>query len=116
MSDYSNLTRISDDCGLEVTETMDDAKQTMNRIWEIEKLARDEILILLSSSNAFTRQENVGSIEMLKELCLRNKDLKIRFLTPKSEHVEQVRSQTRMITIISTLNLFRNFHKPKFRY
>lgn len=48
---------------------------------------------MLFSTNAFTGQENVGSIEILKELCSKNKDLKIRFLTPKSEHVEQVRSQ-----------------------
>jgi two-component system, OmpR family, sensor histidine kinase VicK len=77
----------------EITETMIDPLKTQNRVWEMAKSAKEEILIMLSSANAFARQENAGSIEILKELSLKRRDLRIRFLIPKSNHVEEVRSE-----------------------
>jgi two-component system, OmpR family, sensor histidine kinase VicK len=76
----------------EITETIMDPVKTLNRCWDMAKSAREEILIMLSTSNAFIRQENLGSVELLMELSLKKKDLKIRFLVPKSERAEEVRS------------------------
>lgn len=58
------------------------------------KSARKEILVIFSTSNAFARQEKVGSIDLLKNMSSKRKGLKIRILTPKCEHVE-VRSELR---------------------
>ena len=65
------------------------------------KSAQKEVLIIVSSAKAFARQENAGSIEILKKLRSMRKDLTIRILTPKSDHVEDVRLEIK--------NLYSNF-------
>jgi two-component system, OmpR family, sensor histidine kinase VicK len=95
----------------EITETIMDPVKTLNRCWDMAKSAREEILIMLSTSNAFIRQENLGSVELLKELSLKKKDLKIRFLVPKSERAEEVRSELKKCNI--HLNYIQEFSQTK---
>jgi two-component system sensor histidine kinase VicK len=63
----------------------------MNRVWEMVRSAKDEILILFSSANSFARQDRAGAVQVLKESRAKRKDLKIKILAPKSERVEELR-------------------------
>lgn len=78
---------------LQFTETILEPVKVQNQAWEMIKSARKEVLVILSSSKGFVRQEHMGSVELIKKLCKRRKNLKIKILTPKTKHVEEVRSQ-----------------------
>lgn len=55
---------------------------------EIGKAARDEILIIFSTANAFYRQVKLGAIQSLKEV-VEERGIKIRMLIPKEESIEE---------------------------
>ncbi len=83
----------SSDNDKEITETITNPLETMNRTWEKIKSAEYEVLILFSSPNVFTHQERVGGLQMLKGMCKNNKVLEIKILTPKNTRVEELRSE-----------------------
>jgi two-component system, OmpR family, sensor histidine kinase VicK len=85
--------------GKEITETIIDPVKTMNRAWEMVKSAKDEILVLFSSANAFDRQDRAGAGELLKELSAKTIGLKIKILAPKNERVEELRSELKQYNI-----------------
>jgi hypothetical protein len=76
----------------EPTEIITEPEKVNNRAWEMVKSARDELLILFSSANALARQERIGGLEPLKQLCTMKKELQIKILIPKSQRLEGVRS------------------------
>lgn len=77
----------------DITVIITEPVKTNNRAWEMVRSARDELLILFSSANAFARQEHIGGLGLLKELSAMKKDLQIKILIPKSQRVAQVRSE-----------------------
>jgi two-component system sensor histidine kinase VicK len=79
------------DKGKKTTETIIEPLKTMNRAWDMCKSASNEILILYSSANAFARQDRAGASELLKELVMKTKGLKIKILVPKNERAEELR-------------------------
>jgi two-component system sensor histidine kinase VicK len=79
------------DKGKKTTETIIEPLKTMNRAWDMCKSASNEILILYSSANAFARQDRAGANELLKELVVKRKGLRIKILVPKNERVEELR-------------------------
>jgi two-component system, OmpR family, sensor histidine kinase VicK len=83
----------------ETTETIADPVKTMNRAWEMCKSAKEEILILFSSANAFARQDRAGAGAMLKELCSKTKTLKIKIVAPKGARIAELRSELRPYNI-----------------
>jgi signal transduction histidine kinase len=56
--------------------------------FEIGNAARDEILIIFSTANAFYRQVTLETIQSLREV-VEERGVKIRILTPKEESIEQ---------------------------
>lgn len=101
--EMSHESTLKDTRNSEITEIIEDPVKIQSYIWEVIGAAKEEVLILLSSAKAFARQENAGSIEILKKLCSMKKDLTVRVLTPKSDHVEEVRSEIK--------KLYSNFGK-----
>jgi two-component system, OmpR family, sensor histidine kinase VicK len=79
------------DKDMEITETIIDPVKSMDRVWEMVRSAKDEILILFSSANSFARQDRAGAVQVLKESRAKRKDLKIKILAPRSERVEELR-------------------------
>lgn len=61
--------------------------------------AKNELLILFSSANAFARQDRAGSVELLKQFTSKRKNLKIRILAPKNTRVEELRSELKPYNI-----------------
>ena len=53
-----------------------------------ERRAKDEILIIFSTANAFYHQVKLGAIQSLKEI-VEERGIKIRMLIPKEESIEQ---------------------------
>jgi two-component system sensor histidine kinase VicK len=55
---------------------------------EIGRTAKDEILLIYSSANAFHRQEKLGAIQSLRE-TVEKRGIKARILTPKGELIDE---------------------------
>jgi signal transduction histidine kinase len=57
-------------------------------IFDLLKSAREEILVMFSSANAFHRQEYLGAVQLLKEAA-NEREVKSRILTPKDDLIVQ---------------------------
>ena len=79
---------------MEITETIIEPVILLNRAREMARSAKNEILILFSSANAFDRQDRAGSLELFKEVCSKTKTLKIKILVPKNRRAEELRLRT----------------------
>jgi hypothetical protein len=70
---------------------------------EIQKLdfsliqtAKEEILVMYSTANAFHRQENAGSIRLLIEAATK-RGVKVRILTPEDELILEITRKLNMV-------------------
>jgi two-component system, OmpR family, sensor histidine kinase VicK len=70
----------------EVIETIREPLVTQERALELIKSAKEEILIIFSTSNAFRRQERAGAIDLLIKSAKSN-DLIVRMLLPYDDFV-----------------------------
>ena len=52
------------------------------------KSAKEEVLLVLPTINAFYREERLGIIRLLKEAAL-DRNVNVRILTPTNDHIEQ---------------------------
>jgi len=69
-------------------ETVRDPFQLQKIGFELVRSARDEILLLFSTANAFHRQDRVGSLKILIEMVIQH-HVKIRILTPVDDSIKQ---------------------------
>jgi signal transduction histidine kinase len=88
----------------ETIKVLQDPAQIMTIGQEIGMGAKNEILIVYSSSNAFHRQEKLGAIQLLTELVEKEgSGVKARILTPKGQQIEEsirnLREQSRNIDV-----------------
>jgi signal transduction histidine kinase len=70
----------------EVIETIREPKVTQERVFELIKSAKEEILIIFSTSNAFRRQEKAGAVDLVIRTA-KSKNVKVRILSPFDEYV-----------------------------
>jgi two-component system sensor histidine kinase VicK len=70
----------------EVIETIREPKATQERVFELIKSAREEILIIFSTANAFKRQEKAGAVDFLI-MTAKSKGVKVRILSPIDDYV-----------------------------
>jgi two-component system sensor histidine kinase VicK len=70
----------------EVIETIRDPEVTQSRTFEMINSAKEEVLVIFSTSNAFRRQEKAGAVNLLVETA-KSKNLKIRMLSPVDDYV-----------------------------
>ena len=86
----------------DTVQVIQDPFQIQNIGQEIGRAAKDEILIIYSSVNAFHRQEKLGAIQSLREI-IEGTGVKARILTPKGELIEatvqRLKEQQRKIDI-----------------
>ena len=61
--------------------------------FELIRSAKEEILIIFSTANAFHRQIRVGGAKLLREVTMAKKDLNIRILAPQDERIKEVSSE-----------------------
>ncbi|HEY9385815.1 MAG TPA: HAMP domain-containing sensor histidine kinase [Nitrososphaeraceae archaeon] len=71
--------------GIEIAdiEVIQNPKTAITKAWRLVKSAKQENLVLFSSIKAFERQIQIGLLELLKEVAVKN-NVKVRILLPKS--------------------------------
>jgi two-component system, OmpR family, sensor histidine kinase VicK len=69
-------------------ETIRDPYQLQKLAVNLGRSAREEILLLYSTANAFHRQCKLGSMDLLKKTAIQHR-LKIRLLTPSDDSIKQ---------------------------
>src|SRR5215831_7995531 len=70
----------------DTVQVIQDPVQIQNISYEIGRAAKNEMLIIYSSANAFHRQENLGAIKSLRE-TVEESGSKARVLVPKEESI-----------------------------
>jgi signal transduction histidine kinase len=73
----------------EVIETIRDPNVTQARTLEMIKSAKEEVLVIFSTSNAFRRQGKAGALNLLVETA-KSKNLRIRILCPIDDYVSNI--------------------------
>ena len=73
-----------------VIETSNDHKDIQSKVFSLLNSANNEILVLFSTSNAFHRQANDGSIQKIKEIRNNKPWITIKILTPKDIEIEKI--------------------------
>jgi two-component system, OmpR family, sensor histidine kinase VicK len=68
-------------------EIIHNAVEIQNKRYELVKSAKNEILIIFSTPNAFHRQERAGSMELLNESVTRG--VRVRILTPTDDLIDK---------------------------
>jgi two-component system, OmpR family, sensor histidine kinase VicK len=72
----------------EVIETIRDPVEIQMVAFELVNSAKEEILIVFSTANAFLRQVRAGATELLQEAAERG--IKVKILTPMNEFVKDI--------------------------
>ena len=73
----------------EVIESINDPIDLQTKVVELLSVARKEILVIFSTSNAFHRQEQIGSMKILKKIGEIRPEIKIKILTPEDTEIEK---------------------------
>jgi two-component system, OmpR family, sensor histidine kinase VicK len=71
-----------------VIQTIQDPIETQNIAFKLIKSAKDRILVIFSTANAFHRQEKAGSFQLLQE-AVYQRGIKVRILTPKDRLIDE---------------------------
>jgi hypothetical protein len=74
-------------------EILDDSHKIQELGFKLLRLAVNEILLILSTSNAFHRQERLGGLQLLKEVREKNRMMRIRLLSPFDKEIEKIAAQ-----------------------
>ena len=82
------INKIEDGIQPHFIETIRDPYQLQKLATNLGTSAREEILILYSTANAFHRQAKLGVLELAKEMAIQHR-LKIRLLTPPDDSIKQ---------------------------
>ena len=72
----------------EVIESINDPVVLQNKLVDLLRSTKEEILIIFSTANAFHRLEHNGSIRILKEITDSNPNVKMKVLIPKDNEIE----------------------------
>ncbi len=84
------LMEIEDGIVPEIMQSRNSPVDIQNKVFDLLKTAESEILVIMSTSNAFHRQAKVGSFQILKELGDSKPWMNIKILTPKDDEIEKM--------------------------
>ena len=96
----------------ESTDTIVEPVKVLETIWKMCENAQKEILIIFSSANAWVRQERAGSFDLLMEIS-KNRNLSVRILTPRSQHIEALRAKLRSMPYNIDIQYIQEFTQIK---
>src|SRR5215210_5343459 len=71
----------------EVIETIREPQVIQKRVFELLRSAKEEILIIFSTSNAFRRQKKAGALDLLIRTA-KSKAVKVRILLPVDDYIK----------------------------
>src|SRR5919108_809998 len=78
-----------------ILQIIQDPAEVQKLGFELIRSAKDEVLIIFSTANAFHRQERIGGVELLREIIPAKRELNIRILTPADKRVKETSSELR---------------------
>jgi signal transduction histidine kinase len=112
MAAEDRIRQIEEGVALEFIETLSDYGKIQELGYELVKSAKQEILIIFSTSKAFFRQQKSGLIELVNEAAVSD-GVKVRILVPLNDVIketigklrEEAKERTRKIEI-------RNIQRP----
>ncbi|HZD82017.1 MAG TPA: ATP-binding protein [Nitrososphaeraceae archaeon] len=81
-------------------EVIQNPKTAITRAWRLLKYAKEEVVILYSSTKAFERQIQMGALQLLNEAATKRK-VKVRILLPKSK--DEISTSSDLIVVDQTL-------------
>ena len=84
------LMEIEDGIVPEIMQSRNSPVDIQNKVFDLLKSAECEILVIMSTSNAFHRQAKAGSFQILKELGDLKPWMNIKILTPKDDEIEKM--------------------------
>ena len=84
------LMEIEDGIVPEIMQSRNSPVDIQSKVFDLLKSAESEILVIMSTSNAFHRQAKVGSFQILKELGDLKPWMNIKILTPKDDEIEKM--------------------------
>ncbi|MDQ3562481.1 MAG: ATP-binding protein, partial [Thermoproteota archaeon] len=94
----------------EVIETIREPKVTQERVFELIKSAKEEILVIFSTSNAFRRQGKAGAVDFLI-MTAKSKGVKVRILSPFDDYVKHMIDKIKREDSKSRIEI-RNIDEP----
>lgn len=74
----------------EVIDAINDPMDLQNKVFDLLKSAKEEILVIYSTANAFHRQRRIGSLQILREIRDNKSEVKIKILTPTDEQIQEI--------------------------
>jgi two-component system, OmpR family, sensor histidine kinase VicK len=84
------LREIEDGIVPEIMQSRNSPVDIQRKVFDLLKSAESEILVIMSTSNAFLRQAKVGSFQILEELGESKPWINIKILTPKDDEIEKM--------------------------
>jgi two-component system sensor histidine kinase VicK len=81
------IREIEEGIDLAKTEIIHSPQKIMDTFLDMIKSARQEILLILPTINAFLREERIGTFELLKNSIL-EKNVNVRIITPINDQIE----------------------------
>jgi signal transduction histidine kinase len=81
-------------------EVIQNPKTAITRAWRLLKYAKEEVVILFSSTKAFQRQIQMGALQLLNEAATK-RNVKVRILLPKSK--DEISSSSDLNVVDQTL-------------
>jgi signal transduction histidine kinase len=84
------LREVEDGIVPEIMQSRNSPVDIQRKVFDLLKSAESEILVIMSTSNAFLRQAKVGSFQILEELGESKPWINIKILTPKDDEIEKM--------------------------
>lgn len=78
-----------EDTDLGKTEIIQSPRKVLDVFLNMIKLAKREILLILPTTNAFLREERIGTLELLRKSVLEH-NVNVRIITPINDFIERV--------------------------
>jgi two-component system sensor histidine kinase VicK len=70
-------------------EIIRNPREGIKRAWSMTKIAKEEVLIMFSTSNVLRRQIQMGGLQLLKEVSEKY-GIRVRLLIPADEHITSI--------------------------
>jgi two-component system, OmpR family, sensor histidine kinase VicK len=80
----------------EEIEIIHDPIAAQKLLFDLIQTAKEEILVMCSTANAFHRQERAGTIHLLRQKAI-NQGVKVRILTPESELILETDGKLKIV-------------------
>jgi two-component system, OmpR family, sensor histidine kinase VicK len=76
-------------------EIIRNPREGIKRAWSMTKTAKEEVLIMFSTSNVLRRQIQEGGLQLLKEVCEKY-GVRVRLLIPADEHITSILKELKL--------------------